>query len=126
MRARFPPLPAGRGILSPGDTNVFGEAGGFQNLPDKSPGLVTAAASRNMKKDAVAFLAFLNQKFRFMRKKASRLDARTQTAAMRASRRSLSARDARTILELRRIAQQAVVRMLQPPFFAAAGRPRVA
>jgi hypothetical protein len=42
MRARFPPLPApeGRGILSPEDTNVFGEAGGFQNLPDKS--LITA------------------------------------------------------------------------------------
>jgi hypothetical protein len=50
------------------------------------------------------------------------LDARTQTAAMRASRRSLSARDARTILELRRIAQQAVVRMLQPPLLCRRGQ----
>jgi hypothetical protein len=66
MRTRFPPLPAGRGILSLEDTNVFEEAGGFQNLPDKSRGFVTAAASRNMKKNAVAFLAFLNQKYRFM------------------------------------------------------------
>jgi hypothetical protein len=64
-----------------------------------------------MKKNAVAFLAFLNQKHRFMRRKASRLDARTQTAAMKASRRSLSAREAQTILELGRISAGV---MLQP------------